>query len=301
MSFENNILFKGTMPALVTPYDENGKLKKNTVKELIDWQLSEGSTGFYICGSTGEGPALPPSTRMEMAEATMEAVKGRGVVINHIGAANIWDTIALTEHATKIGVDAVSSLAPSYAGFTEDELFEYYNTIAAHTDKPVLVYATPALNVASLPGFLEKVMKIPNVIGTKCTIREYFEVRKVVEVNQGNINVINGPDETLLCGLIMGEQGGIGTTYNVMPGWFAKLYDAFNAGDLKTAQEYQYKINHVIDALIRFSKIGAIRGTKAALQLKGFDVGNAAYPAAKYTSEELSIFKKELQGYGITF
>lgn len=290
------------MPALVTPFDKNCKLKRNTVKELIDWQLSEGSTGFYICGWTGEGPALSASLRMEMAEATVEAVAGRGAVINHIGAANVYEAIALTEHADKIGVDAVASLVPTYFyQLTPDELFDYYKTIADHTDKPVLVYALPSVKGFDFPTFMERLMEIPNVIGLKCTIGDDFIQHKLKEINGGNINVINGPDETLICGLTMGADGGIGSTYNVMPGWFAKLFDSFKAGDLATAQEYQYKANRVIDALLRFSKFGAIRGTKAALELKGFDVGDAIFPARPYDKEELAAYKKELSGLGIEF
>lgn len=298
----DNILFKGTMPALITPFDKNGKILKNTVNQLVDWHLSEGSKGFYICGSTGEGPALQASTRMEMAEAALDAVKGRGVVIDHIGAPNIWDAIALTEHATKIGVSAISSLAPTYSfKYTEDELFNYYKTIADHTTLPVIVYATAAMQVANFPKLMAKLMDIPNVIGVKCTLRDYFVMRKVKEVNGGNINLINGPDETLLCGLVMGADGGIGTTYNVMPGWFARIYDAFTAGDLATAQEYQYKANHVIDALIRFGKNGAINSTKAALNLMGYDAGHAVFPGREFTKDELASFKKELQELGIEF
>lgn len=302
MSYENNILFTGTMPALVTPFEKNGKIKANTVKGLVDWQLSEGSKGFYICGSTGEGPALTAAMRMEMAEATMDAVAGRGVVIDHIGAPNIWDAIALTEHATKIGVNAISSLAPTYSfKFDANEMYEYYKCIADHTDKPVLIYATQAMGLPNFPKFMEKVLEIPNVIGVKCTLRDDFVLHKIKEVNGGNINVINGPDETLICGLAMGADGGIGTTYNLMPGWFAKLYDAFAAGNLAEAQAWQYKVNPVIDALIRFSKFGAIRGTKAALELKGFDIGGAVFPARSYEKDELLAFKKELEGLGIEF
>lgn len=297
-----NIMFKGTMPALITPFDENGKVIKNSVEKIIDWHLSEGSKGFYVCGSTGEGPALMPSTRMEMAEIAVDTVKGRGVVIDHIGAPNIWDAIALTEHATKIGVSAISSLAPTYSfKYSEDELYDYYKTIAEHTDLPVLVYATAAMQVADFPRLMNRLIEIPNIIGVKCTIRDYFVMRQVKEVNGGDINLINGPDETLLCGLVMGADGGIGTTYNVMPGWFAKLYDAYTAGDMATAQEYQYKINHVISALIRVGKYGAIRGTKAALNLMGYDVGKAVYPARDFSKAELDAFKKELQELGIEF
>lgn len=298
----SNIRFKGVMPALITPFDKDGHVKRDTVRALMDWHLAAGMKGFYICGSTGEGPALPAFTRMEMAEVAVENAKGRGVVIDHVGAPNIWDAIALTEHATKTGVDAISSLAPTYSfKYTEDELFEYYKTIAGHTDKPVLVYATAAMGIANFPRLMAKLIEIPNVIGVKFTIRDYFELRKTKEVNGGDINLINGPDETLLCGLVMGADGGIGTTYNLMPEWYVALYEAFVAGDIKAAQSYQYKVNHVTDALIRHSKIGAIRATKAALELKGFDAGNAVYPSHVFTAAEKDALKQELEQLGIEF
>jgi len=201
----DNILVKGILPALITPFYDNGKVKVDTVRQLVDWHLSEGVNGFYICGSTGEGPALRISTRMEMAEAVVESVKGRGIVIDHIGAPNIWDAIELTEHATKTGVDIISSLAPTYSfKYTEQELVDYYRRIAGHTNLPVLVYATQAMGIANFSGLMARLMEIPNVIGVKFSIRDYFEMRKTKEVNGGNINLINGPDETLLCGLVTG-------------------------------------------------------------------------------------------------
>ena len=295
-----NIQFTGIMPALVTPFDLNGKVKENSVRNIMDWHLDSGVQGFYICGSTGEGPSLPPRTRMEMAEIAVDHAKGRGVVIDHIGASNIWDAIALTEHATKMGVDAISSLAPSYTvKYPEQELVDYYRRISDHTDKPVIVYATPALGVADFSGLMTKLLEIPNVIGVKFTIRDYFEMRKTKEVNGGNVNLINGPDETLLCGLVMGADGGIGTTYNLMPDWYVELYNAFVRGDMETALMYQTKVNHVTDILIKFK--GAIRATKAALELKGYDIGNACFPARAYTEDELKWFKTELEKVGINF
>lgn len=298
----DNIIVKGILPALVTPFDNNGKVKRNTVCEIVNWHMSEGVNGFYICGSTGEGPALRMSTRMEMAETVVECVKGRGIIIDHIGAPNIWDAIELTEHATKTGVDIISSLAPTYSfKYTEEELLDYYRRIAGHTNLPILVYATQAMGVSNFSGLMARLMQIPNVVGVKFSIRDYFEMRKTKEVNQGNINLINGPDETLLCGLVMGADAGIGSTYNVMPSWFVNLYNAFAEGDLHTAREYQYRINHVIDEILRFGKNGAIKGTKAALELMGYDVGNAVFPAVQYTREELKNFKDSLTSLGISF
>jgi len=86
-----------------------------------------------------------------------------------------------------------------------------------------------------------------------------------------------------------------------MPSWFVKLYHAFIEGDLHTAQEYQFKINRVIDAILRFGKNGAIKGTKAVLELMGFNVGNAIFPATQYTNEEMKNLKDEMTLLGISF
>ena len=80
-----------------------------------------------------------------------------------------------------------------------------------------------------------------------------------------------------------------------------KIYDSFKAGDLATAQQYQYKINRVIDAILRFGKFGAIRGVKAALEMKGYDVGHAVFPAPHYDKDTLAAYKKELESLGIEF
>ncbi|MDD3996290.1 MAG: dihydrodipicolinate synthase family protein [Sphaerochaetaceae bacterium] len=298
----SNIRFKGIMPALITPYDEKQKVKEKTVRALMDWHISQGVDGFYICGSTGEGPALKKETRMEMAEIAVDQAKGRSVIINHIGAPNILDALELTEHASTIGVDCIASLAPTYSfKYTEDELFDYYKRISDYTSTPVMVYATAAMGVSNFPRLMERLIQIPNIIGVKFTIRDYFELRKAKEVNGGDINLINGPDETLICGLAMGADGGIGTTYNLMPDWYVGLYNAFIAGDTKIALGFQSKCNRVTEALIRFSKNGAIKGVKAALQLKGFDVGDAVFPSHHYLHDELSVFKKDLESLGIIF
>lgn len=297
---KNNRLFKGIMPALITPFDENGRVLKRTVAELCDYQLSAGVKGFYVCGATGEGPILRASTRMEMAETAMEAVAGRGVVIAHVGAPATADAVELVKHADKLGVDAVSSLAPSFFfKYSDDEIVEYYKRIASYTDKPVLVYATPLMTTPSVPALIGRLIGIENVVGVKFTIHNYYEMRRVRELNGGNINVINGPDETLLCGLVMGADGGIGSTYNVMPGWFAELYDRFTSGDVAGAAEVQYRINHVIEVILRYGGGSAVNSVKSILRLKGFDTGCTAFPAKTHSAAELAEIKAQVTALGL--
>lgn len=298
-----NVLFKGIMPALVTPFSEEGRIKDKTVRKLMDMQLSQGVQGFYICGSTGEGPVIAAKTRMDMAETVMEAINGRGVVIDHIGSANIQETFDLAKHAERVGVDAISSVAPNfYFNYTEDEIVDYYRRISDTTDKPMIVYATDMIKSPDITRLIGKLIRIPSVIGVKFTRKNYYEMRKIKELNGGDINVINGPDETLICGLAMGADAGIGSTYNLMPGWFCSLYKNFISGNIQAAREYQYKIDKVISVLLKYGTNGVINSVKCALELMGYDIGYAAFPAKRFSPSEKESLKAELTaaGYPLT-
>lgn len=293
------MIFKGIMPALITPFDEDEHVLTQSVSQLVDWHLESGVAGFYICGRTGEGPALRTSTRKAMAEAAMDAVRGRGVVINHIGAPNFSDTLDLVRHSQEIGVDAISSLAPTYTlNYSDQEIIDYYKRIAENTDLPVLIYATPSLVSPNFLYLIQQLLDVPNIVGVKFTRPNYFELQRLKTLNAGNINVLNGPDETLLCGLAMGADGGIGSSYNVMPEWFVALYQAFLQGDIETARKHQYKINQVIEILIKYGKNGALKAVKAVLAMKGYDVGYAAYPADHIVAGEAAALKEELRAVG---
>ena len=124
-------------------------------------------------------------------------------------------------------------------------------------------------------------------------------MRQVKELNDGRINLINGPDETLLCGLVMGADGGIGSTYNIMPGWFVQLYKSFRQNDLQTAQENQYRINRVIRILLHYGENGVNKSLKTALSLMGFDSGRAVFPARELSSDEQQSLKKDLITAGL--
>ena len=291
-----NIYFTGIIPALVTPIDENQNIKREVVSELLDMQLEAGVHGFYVCGNTGEGPRLKNKTRMDMLETTLEQNRNRGKIIAHIGASNMVDAIELTRHATEAGADGIASLPPASFQYSQRELVDYYKTIADNTDLPVLLYAYEAGNVYNFPKLMEEIMTIPNVVGLKCTLSNYYHMWQIKGINNGDVNVINGPDETLLCGLSMGADGGIGSTYNIMPKWFCELYEGFLHEDMKRATAIQYRINRVIEILISY---GVIASVKATLSLMGFDVGAPAPPAMSLSKEGKRELKDKLIELGL--
>ena len=294
-----NKQFTGILPALVTPVDQDGALLEHTARALIDWQLSQGVQGFYVCGNSGEGPALPDETRRRVTELAVEQTAGRGKIICHVGAADARGALALARHAHAAGCDAISSLPPTaYFDYSEDEIFEYYRALSESAPLPLIVYATAMFRQPDIAPFIGRLMELPNVIGVKFTRQNYYEMRNVIELNGGDINVFNGPDETLVGGLLMGADAGIGTTYNVMPGRFAALYGAFARGDFEAARQAQFGINRVIRVLLRHGLISAVKQTLREL---GFDMGEPIWPRRGFTPEEAKALRREMEEAGFRY
>lgn len=287
-----NQIFCGIMPALITPVNVDNTVREDSVRRLIEHHISKGVSGFYICGSTGEGPALSEETRRHMAEIVVDQVAGRVAVINHVGAPDAQSAIRLARHAEEIGCDAISSVPPTfYYSYGDDEIFNYYRALSENCKKPLLVYATGMFKQADIVPFIDRLMALDTVIGLKFTRYNYYEMHRIAELNGGDINVINGPDEMLLCGLSMGAQAGIGSTYNVMAGEFVKLYNCFAGGDWMGAQAQQYKINHVIEIML---KHGLFPALKHMLTVQGFDAGYPVFPCRRFSAEEEKAFMDDL-------
>lgn len=289
----NKILFRGIMPALPTAFDKNEKLDKNAMRALVDHNLKGNVDGFYVCGATGEGPVLPAKVRMETLEAVMEANNGRGKIIAHVGGPEFNDVKKLIAHAEKCGVDAISSLAPNaYYPHSNDEIVKYYKKIASITSLPLIVYVTPLLLGNDLESIFCDLISVENIIGCKFTLPNYYLMTLIKMINGGNINVINGPDEMLLAGLSMGADGGIGSTYNIMPEKFVTVYKAFRSGDTELARKTQYEINKIIQVLIEGHH--TIRNVKAALTLQGIDMGYPVFPYGELDKKDMEELKNKL-------
>ena len=243
--------------------------------------------GFYVCGNTGECLTLPVETRKQMLEAVIEANAGRGKIMAHVGAGHYTEVVELIEHANTLDIDAIASLPPSLQRYyNEDETVEFYANIAKLSKHPVYAYVTPALNAEPV-RFAERIDKIDNIAGIKMSIPDYFVFGKIVK-NCPNHNVLNGPDETILCGLVTGADGAIGTTYNMLPKLACKIYNSFKNGDLKEALRCQNKMNDSISLFLGHN----IDYWKSGLRLIGYDMGETVFPA-KPTSNEDNIDLKE--------
>ncbi len=291
-------IFKGIMPALLTPICEDGSINEDAAAQLIEELIRQGADGFYVLGGTGEGLILERDKREQMCEAAVRCVNGRVPIINHIAAMLFDDAVALARHSEKTGCDAIAAVPPLFFAYSEDDIFKYYKKLADSVSIPVIIYYHPGAQKHMSAELIAKIFQIDNVTGVKWSSNDLFEMMKLKDITNGEMNIINGPDELLLEGLAAGADAGIGSTYNVMLPEFVKIYKLFQEGRMEEAMRVQIKINRVIEFMI---KNGVIPSVKCAAEILGFEAEKAVFPQRSFSGDEKAAFREELNKLGWPF
>jgi N-acetylneuraminate lyase len=208
---------------------------------------------------------LTVSDRKELVETLMPLMSGKELIV-HVGASTIGDTILLANHAAKHGATAISSLPPKGDSL---QVRSFYEKLASESPLPLILYYFPKLAPTAFadPQELIDICDLPNVLGVKFTDFNFYLLQRLVK--RGNL-LFNGYDEALAAGLLMGAQGGIGSTYNVMPQVYLKIFHAAQQGDWETARTWQSYANSVLDILLKYPFFPALR---AVMARQGFDCG----------------------------
>lgn len=274
MKMRDTQRFSGVFPALPTPFDRAGRFCAEPLRILVRDLILQGVDGFYALGSTGESLLLSVSERKAALETVVREARGEAVVIAHIGAASMQDSLELGRHAVELGVDAVSSVPPLYFNYTFDQMKGYYAALC-ELGAPVLVYNAPSMSGVTFTTdqFID-LLRDPRVLGIKHTSKDYFQIERIRAVCPDAV-LFNGFDETFLAGQVMGCTGGIGSTYNVMPAKFQAIRAAVQRGDVPAAARLQQSVNNVVAAMLPGGVIAAL---KVVLRAQGYDFGECRPP-----------------------
>lgn len=283
--------FSGIFTALLTPFDKDNKVNEKELTKLVKFNLKNGVKGFYVTGSTGEVFMLSKEERKQVMKIVKDASDGKATLIAHIGSLNVNEAAELGKYAKELGYDAVSSVAPYYFKFSAEQIKDYYCYLADESQLPMLVYHIPAFSGVNFgAGDLAEYLRDDRFLGIKYTSNDFFTLEQC-KTNFPDKIVYNGYDEMCLCGLMMGADGAIGSTYNFMADKFVKIQKLFNEGDIKGAQEIQKEANRIITALI---KVGVMAGEKEVLNQLGFDFGHCRKPFGTLTDEQKAFIAKEI-------
>lgn len=254
---------RGVMAALLTPFDGQQKLDKESLRRLVRFNLRQGVDGLYVGGSTGEAFVQSGTERQEVLEIVAEEAKGKMTLIAHVGCVSTLESQQLARAAVGYGYDAVSAVTPFYYPFSFEEHCAHYQAIIESADGlPMVVYNIPALSGVKLTlDQINTLVTLPGGGALKQTSGDLFQMEQIRRAHP-DLVLYNGYDEIFASGLLAGADGGIGSTYNIM-GWrYQGMVAALKVGDVAKAQQLQCECNKVIDLLI---KTGVFRGLKTVL------------------------------------
>ncbi|HEY0670288.1 MAG TPA: dihydrodipicolinate synthase family protein [Sphingobacteriaceae bacterium] len=276
---------KGLWPAMFTPVNQEGKLNVPELEKLIEMLIKEGVDGLYILGSTGQGFLFGEEERKKIAELTIQIVNNRTGIIVQVGAISTDECVRLAKHAAKAGADAISSVGPIYYGASVNMAFEHYRKIAEATDLPFIPYQ---IGAATNDVMVDKLLKIPNIVGMKLTTANLLEISSVYRQTAGNWQLFSGADELICQAALCGTAGAIGSTYNVLPATFKKLREDFLQGRTSMASEFMLTFQNLIQDILPVIWTFYRR----AMQLKhNIDMGDPKAPllpgTLKWSDEEV--------------
>jgi N-acetylneuraminate lyase len=289
---------QGLISAPFTPFHANGQLNLSLIPDYYRFLKSNGVTGAFICGSTGEGVSLTLSEKKLVAEAWAACSNHDEdfKVMMFLSGTCIADCIDLAKHSREIGLYAVSFTAPFYfKPANADMLAQCCKAIADQIpDMPFYYYHIPVLTGVNIAMFdlLNAIDGlIPNFAGVKYTHEDFMDFQSCMNFKDGRYEMMWGRDENMLSALVLGNKASIGSTFNYIAPLYTALIDAFNTNDLKKAGELQQKSINFIRLL---GKYGGISVGKAYMKLAGLDCGEFRLPVRNMSAKDFEAFKLDV-------
>lgn len=236
-------MFKGSMPALVTPFTPEGELDLATLEKLVEWHVAEGSHGLVPVGTTGESPTLSHDEHNLVVKEAVRVAAGRLPVIAGTGSNSTREAVWLTQHAQKAGADAALVVTPYYNKPTQEGMIAHFSAIHDATSLPIIIYNIPGRSVVDMtPETMGELARLPRIIGVKDATGRLERVSQQRMTCGTGFVQLSGEDATALGFNAHGGTGCISVTANVAPRLCAEFQNATLAGDYAKALEYQDRL-----------------------------------------------------------
>ncbi|HKX10300.1 MAG TPA: dihydrodipicolinate synthase family protein [Stellaceae bacterium] len=275
----NSIDWHGSIPAMTTPFDAQGRIDEKAFGRNVDRLLADGATGMVVGGCTGEFWALSHDERKRLYEVAAAAINKRGTLIVGTGAVTVDETVALTNHAEKAGCDGALILPPYFVKLTDNEIFAHYRDISGRTRLPILLYNIPGNAVNALsPALVRRLADLDTVVAVKESSGDWnnfyatlIEVVERIRVFCGPASIYGAPAAEL------GADGFIDCFPNVWAEGGKPLWESVRKGDTPTAARIQKTARQLTD-LFTSGGLTLYPATKAAMDMMGHPGGGRPRP-----------------------
>jgi 4-hydroxy-tetrahydrodipicolinate synthase len=234
--------FKGCGTALVTPFDEKGRIDFGALEKLVDWQVAQGIDFLVPCGTTGESATMSGDERKAVTAFVVKTVKGRVPVLAGAGGNHTAKAVFWSRDAEAAGADGILSVTPMYNKPSPEGLWRHFSAISDATRLPIVVYNVPTRTGSDVDvETLRRLADIPRVVGLKEASPNFGKIVRLMTVLPEDFAVLSGEDATALALIALGGKGLISVASNEIPKEMTALIAAALGGEGETARALQKK------------------------------------------------------------
>ena len=285
--------FFGSYVAIVTPFNEDGSVNFNKLKELVLWHLEQGTDGIVALGTTGESSTMSHEEDDDVARCVIETVNGRIPVICGAGSNSTQTQLEKSRRYHDMGADGLLLISPYYNKANDEGMYRHFAAVADTVDTPIILYNVPGRTGCSIsPSVVARLAKHPNVAGIKEASGNISYTAKIAKLLNDDFCMFSGNDDMIVPMMSLGGCGVISVWANICPKQCHDLVAAFRAADLKTAQKLQLDYLDLINTL--FCEVNPIP-VKEAMNQMGMNVGGYRLPLCEISQEGREKVRRALE------
>ena len=288
---------KGLYAALLVPFDENGQVKEEGLKQIAKNAIEvEQLDGLYVNGSSGENFLISKEQKKQIFKVVKEAVGNDVKLIAQVGSLDLNEAIELGKYATDLGYDALSAVTPFYYPFSFEEIKQYYFDIIEATQNKMIIYAIPDLTGVNISiNQFKELFNNEKIVGVKYTAPNFFLLERIRKAFPDKL-ILSGFDEMLVQAVISGVDGAIGSTYNVNGRRARQIYDLAREGKVEEAYKIQHDTNNIIETVL---SMGIYSTLKEILKTRGIDGGVPKRPFSPFNEANRKELNQLIETYSL--
>lgn len=285
------------LTAMVTPFDKNQNVDYEKAAQLAKFLVESGSDGIVVAGTTGESPTLSHEEKLRLMKTVVDAVGCHAYIVGGTGSNDTTASVNMSREAEKTGIDAVMLVAPYYNKPPQEGLYQHFKKISDSISIPVILYNVPSRTQSNiLPDTVARLAEIENIIALKEACGNMEQVSMVRAAVPDNFQILSGDDSLTLPMLSLGCDGVISVASHVAGEKIKSMLDAWFLGNKNEA----IRLHHFLMPLFKVLFITANPiPVKAALAIKGFDVGGLRLPLIDASEQEIEKIKSVMSGMSI--
>ena len=290
-------MFNGSMVAIVTPFDNEGKFAEETYRQLIDFQIENGTDVIVPCGTTGESATLDFDEHEYVIKVCLDQVNKRVPVIAGTGANNTAEAIHLSQNAQKMGADGLLLVCPYYNKPSQEGIYQHYKKLAEEVNLPQVLYNVPGRTGVNMTSdTTARLAEFNNVVAIKEASGSLTQVSEILAKAGDKIDVISGDDFLTFPMMACGAKGVISVSANAVPDRVKAMVKAAQDGDYDTARKLHLELLEFHTAMFIESNPVPVKTT---LELMGKMQANVRLPLVDMGDDTLEKLKVVLNKYNV--